>query len=188
MTTLEFIIWGAVQLITMVGTVAVVAWKISQFAYKRQVETLKVQIDFLNTQIGRVDWLEAYFKAQNEAIKAQYEQALKEKDVEKSKDLRILEDQNLFLQKQIADLKNEINSYQQNVDKISKTNYATGRSVKFFEKFPDIYKSLVGPNLLDILGWCSKCGKLESKKELLGLGGVCKDCYLKIHTGGKDLP
>ena len=144
MITLLTITWG------IISTVAAVVWKISQYAFKRQVETLKSQNetlksqnDYLKDKVGSVDLIEKFYKTQHETIKSEYEKALLEKDEQKIKDLKALQDQNSDLQKQTENLKSKIKSYEQKIDKVSETNYATGTPVKTLTKNLSLLESLL---------------------------------------------
>jgi len=157
-----------ILIITNILTLSIaVTWKVSQYAYKRQVETLKDQNNFLRDQVGSVDLLKERFKIENEKIKLEYEQALRDKDGQKIKDFRALQEQNASLLNRIEELRSQVDLYQKSADIVAGTTYPTGTTF-----------SRVNPKLtFQIHRNCQKCDRQFITSDYLER--LCEQCRSK---------
>lgn len=108
MTTLQIISWTIAQ----TATIGSIVWGVIHWAYRNRIEALKEQVE-------RVDYMDRYWEMREAGLKAEHEKGLRDKDNEKLRDLKRIEELTI-------ELKEVEQKYQDAMARLQMTPYASG--------------------------------------------------------------
>lgn len=105
------------QIILFLIAIITTVWKVSQYFYNRQIETMRHTIELLDKKASMVDVIEKYHETQAKMLKDEYDKAISENNQQRAKEIKILQGQNESLSKQVTDLTIQVENYKKNARK-----------------------------------------------------------------------
>jgi len=120
------------QIILFLITIVTTVWKASQFFYNRQLETMRQTIELLDKKASMVDVIEKYHETQAKMLKDEYDRAIRDKDDQRAKEIKALQEQRESLSKQVADLNLQVEDYEKKANVVGVNVSA--------DNFPEIMK------------------------------------------------